>query len=252
MKKIVLISGGFDPIHSGHIEYIKEAKKLGDILVVAANSDAWLEKKKGKAFLPIKERIAILESIKGVDFAMSFDDRDGSAKAAIRMVRQSYPQDKIIFANGGDRVARNIPETSIRDPNIEFVYGVGGSNKKNSSSWILQEWKSDGEKIFRPWGYYRVLYDIPGTKVKELTVDPGKSLSKQKHLNRSEFWIVAEGVATVYSGDVSLGVFLSKHQQITIEKRTWHRLVNEFPNPLRIIEVQYGVSCTEEDIERAD
>jgi hypothetical protein len=75
-------------------------------------------------------------SIKMVDFVIDFDDADGSAKHAIQMVRQSYPQDQIIFANGGDRTTDNIPEMNVADANIKFVFGVGGFNKANSSSWI--------------------------------------------------------------------------------------------------------------------
>ena len=157
MKTIVLITGGFDPIHSGHIAYIQAAKKLGDILVVGVNTDIWLTRKKGAAFMPLSERTTILRNIVGVDFVIDFDDTDGSAKNAIWMVRQSYPQDHIIFANGGDRTQENIPEMDTADENISFVFGVGGENKKNSSSWILQEWKAP--KTERQWGYYRVLHE---------------------------------------------------------------------------------------------
>ena len=141
MKNIVLITGGFDPIHSGHIAYLQAAKKLGDILVVGVNSDAWLTRKKGRAFMPLQERAAILRAVAGVDFVIDFDDSDNSARHAIWMVRQSYPQDHIIFANGGDRTQANIPEMTVEDANLEFVFGVGGENKQNSSSWILTEWK---------------------------------------------------------------------------------------------------------------
>ena len=79
MKTIVLVTGGFDPIHSGHINYIKEAKKLGDILVVGVNSDDWLTRKKGRPFMPLSERAEILRNIVGVDFVIDFDDSDGSA-----------------------------------------------------------------------------------------------------------------------------------------------------------------------------
>lgn len=139
---IVLVTGGFDPIHSGHIEYFQSAKELGNFLCVGVNSDDWLVRKKGKAFLPFSERSTIVNALKGVDFVIDFDDTDGSAKDAIRKVRSQFPGANIIFANGGDRTDKNIPEMDIKDDNLVFVFGVGGSNKKNSSSWILNNWKS--------------------------------------------------------------------------------------------------------------
>jgi cytidyltransferase-like protein len=252
MKSIVLITGGFDPLHSGHIAYFKAAKKLGDILVVGVNSDAWLTRKKGSPFMPFRERAEIVRNIVGVDFVIDFDDNDGSAKHAITMVRQSYPTDKIIFANGGDRTNDNIPEMDIVDNNLQFVFGVGGFNKANSSSWILQEWKAP--KTERQWGYYRVLHEVPGMKVKELTVDPGKSLSMQKHDLRSEYWIVSEGQAVVNRFtplDFELPpATLDKHDQLHITKQEWHQLTNPYDHPLKIVEIQYGEQCIEEDIER--
>ena len=138
--KVVLITGGFDPIHSGHIAYIKAARELGDRLIIGVNSDNWLERKKGKFFMSFKERYSIVDAIKGVDLAISFDDSDGSAKDAIRIVRDMYPNDEIVFANGGDRTKENIPEMSVNDTNISFVFGVGGEDKMNSSSWILNNY----------------------------------------------------------------------------------------------------------------
>ena len=253
MKKIVLCTGGFDPLHSGHIAYFKAAKSLGDILVVGLNSDSWLSRKKGAPFMPFKERSAIVKNIVGVDFVIDFKDLDGSAKHAIWMVRQSYPQDKIIFVNGGDRNEGNIPEMDVDDKNIEFVFGVGGDDKKNSSSWILQDWKAP--KTERPWGYYRVLHeDGKEVKLKELTVDPGQALSMQRHDNRNEFWFVSRGTATVYtlnsSTDFDLLGNYPEHTHIWIDNRQWHQLRNETDQPLKIIEIQYGTNCAEEDIER--
>ena len=253
MKKIVLITGGFDPLHSGHIAYFKAAKTLGDMLIVGLNSDEWLERKKGRAFMPWNERLCVVNNLSMVDEVYTFDDTDGSAKSFIRQVRAHYPDAALIFANGGDRTASNIPEMDIIDDNLEFAFGVGGDEKKNSSSWILEEWKSP--KTLRQWGYYRVLHENnPTVKLKELTVDPGKALSMQRHDKRNEFWFVSQGIATVYTLNVStdlelLGMY-KKHQHIWIDNRQWHQLRNDTKEPLKIIEIQYGDNCVEEDIER--
>lgn len=250
---VVIITGGFDPLHSGHLEYIRAARELGDMLIVGVNSDEWLVRKKGRSFMPASERRQIIEAIKGVDKAIEFDDRDDTGKAVINWARLTYPNAKIIFANGGDRTADNIPEMDTDVTNIEFVFGVGGQNKLNSSSWILQEWKSP--KTERLWGYYRVLHENGNeVKLKELVVEPRKYLSMQKHSNRLELWFVAEGTATVYtvnsSSDEELDGVYTKFQSIHIATNQWHRLANETDKPLKIIEIQYGTECSEEDIER--
>jgi len=143
--KIVVVSGGFDPIHSGHIAMLREASGMGDKLIVGVNSDEWLTRKKGKPFMNIHERKTILQSIRWVDEVWEFDDSDGTACDLLERVRTHHQQIlpmlsnfQIWFANGGDRNESNNAEISV--PNINFVYGVGGSNKKNSSSWILRNW----------------------------------------------------------------------------------------------------------------
>ena len=140
--KVVLITGGFDPLHSGHIAYIKAARSLGSLLVIGVNSDSWLERKKGRAFMPFSERSEIIENLYQVHRVIKFNDDDGTAKDAIIQVRKMFPMNEIIFANGGDRTADNIPEMDIKDDNLVFKFGVGGEDKKNSSSWILEEWKA--------------------------------------------------------------------------------------------------------------
>jgi cytidyltransferase-like protein len=249
MRKIVLVSGGFDPLHSGHINLFSAARKLGDSLIVAVNSDQWLQRKKGKSFMPLSERINIAQNLKMVDLAFEFDDSDGSARDAISVALSWYPDCELIFANGGDRTEGNIPEMDNTDERVTFEFGVGGSDKANSSSWILSEWKSP--KTIRPWGYYRNLHqDGPGTKVKELTVKPNARLSMQRHFHRSEHWICTYGKATVILGENNESVVLQKHDQLHIPVGTWHQLSNLTDQDLRIVEIQYGNNCIEEDIER--
>jgi cytidyltransferase-like protein len=250
--RIVLVTGGFDPLHSGHIEYFESAKKLGNMLVVGINTDDWLVRKKGQAFLDEYERSRIIESLKVVDKVVCYPDADGSSKNTITGVRAMYPDATIIFANGGDRTKENIPEMDLIDNKLEFVFGVGGENKVNSSSWILQEWKAP--KTERPWGYYRVLHEVKGTKVKELTIEPGQSLSMQRHKSRSEYWHVTSGTAVVCSmmpnGYSLPALKLETHSDYKVPKNDWHQLTNPFDVPCKLVEIQFGKLCNEEDIER--
>jgi mannose-6-phosphate isomerase-like protein (cupin superfamily) len=189
-----------------------------------------------------------------VDGTVEFNDSDGTAKNAIRKIRLNYPSDTIIFANGGDRNETNIPEIDVHDPDLQFVFGIGGTDKINSSRLLLDEWKSP--KTERPWGYYRILHNVDThVKVKELTVEPKMCLSMQRHQKRAEFWFVAEGEATVYTvdpynTDYDLMASPARHQHTWIEYNEWHMLCNETDQPLKIIEIQYGENCAEEDIER--
>jgi len=251
-RKVVLVTGGFDPLHSGHLEYFKSAKKLGDILVVGINSDQWLSRKKGRPFMPIVERTSIVENLSMVDHCILYDDGDGSSIEAIKNVRSLYPDSDIIFANGGDRTKDNIPEMSHKDDHLSFVFGVGGEDKRNSSSWILEEWKSP--KITRPWGYYRVLDDQSTYKVKELVIEPGKSLSMQRHFKRCEHWYILKGkcdIVTEYNGSI-ITVTKYPNEEYVIGKNVWHQGQNNDTEPCHILEVQYGSECIECDIERRD
>ena len=252
MKQIVLVTGGFDPIHSGHLEYFKAAKALGDMLIVGLNSDAWLTRKKGRPFMNYVELFLITANLKMVDEVIAFEDNDNSSCAAIERVLAEHPDAQIIFANGGDRTVNNIPEMTVKSDRLVFKFAVGGSHKANSSSWILEDWKTP--KTYRDWGYYRVLHEVPGMKVKELTVDPGKTLSMQKHDHRSEYWIVSEGECVVHSimdsGYALPPLLLTKHQEMHIPVGEWHQLSNVSDRPCRVVEIQFGDQCIEEDIQR--
>ena len=250
--KAVLVTGGFDPIHSGHISYLKNAKKLGDVLIVGLNSDEWLIRKKSSFFMEWNERASIIREMSCVDDVIAFDDSDGSAIDAIEQCLEKY--DDVVFANGGDRIKTNIPEMKrlYNDERVEFVFSVGGSEKMNSSSKILSEWKS--QKVYREWGYYRVLHnDGIETKVKELVVNPHSKLSLQNHNGRSEHWIVTTGEARVRLGQnlETINEFnLKKHNEINIPVNYLHQLINDTSEELKIVEIQYGAFCTEDDIQR--
>ena len=142
MNDIILVSGGFDPIHSGHIYLIANASKYGDV-VVLLNSDAWLIQKKGKEFLPYKEREMIMNALKSVIDVISFDDSDQTCVEGIRKAIEKYPNQKIKFANGGDRNDNTLPlpeKVYCEQNKVKVLWGIGGDNKANSSSWILKKW----------------------------------------------------------------------------------------------------------------
>ena len=140
MKKIVCVSGGFDPIHVGHVRMIQEASALGDELIVIINNDHWLTKKKGYVFMPQDQRREIIEAMKGVSRVVftshSPNDDDRSVCRELRFIR---PQ---VFANGGDRKPDGdpVPEVAVcEELGIEMVYNVGQGGKVQSSSWLTAE-----------------------------------------------------------------------------------------------------------------
>lgn len=126
----IMLSGGFDPIHIGHVRMILAAAELGNVIIVA-NSDRWLMNKKGYIFMPWKERAEILSSIRGVQDVVTVDDADGTVCEALRRVKSD------MFGNGGDRTKHNTPEMKVcEELGIEMVWGLGG-NKIQSSSELV-------------------------------------------------------------------------------------------------------------------
>tara|TARA_X000000368_G_scaffold418978_1_gene421206 strand:+ start:1602 stop:2375 length:774 start_codon:yes stop_codon:yes gene_type:complete len=251
--KIIVVSGGFDPIHSGHIAYFESAKEFGDKLIVALNSDEWLVNKKGKYFMPYSERKSIIENLSMVDDVINFEDDDiGSATNALIKIKEMYPNDEIAFANGGDRNKENITEMSVEG--IEFLFSVGGDDKKNSSSWILKKWQYYHEE--RLWGSFYNLFEDEQVKVKELIVEPGKGMSFQKHFKRHEIWLVSKGSCIVnYSKDDpnnKENVQLNKFDHYLVPLGEWHQITNPFDEACHLIEIQYGEACVEDDIERTE
>lgn len=251
MYKIVLVTGGFDPIHSGHISYLRAAAELGDRLVVGLNSDEWLARKKGRAFLPLEERKIIVEGLEMVDRCIVFDDSDNSACLAIDSILGDT-MDTVVFANGGDRNDVNTPEYARyqNHPDVEFEFNVGGG-KTNSSSWILNRWRNE-RFAERTWGQWKVYDEGLGWKVKQLVVYPGQSLSNQKHEFRNEHWHVLEGGVDIHLEypDKKSVISLAAHTKFIIPQGVWHRTVNNGKKNAVILETQYGKKCEESDIIR--
>jgi len=243
--KIAVVSGGFDPLHSGHLRLLKEASEMGDKLVVLLNSDEWLKRKKGSPFMPFSERAAILKALEFVDEVQSFDDKDNSAIAGLNYLLKFNKDDTIIFCNGGDRLGDNIPEVFVKG--INFVYGVGGYQKENSSSKILQITK-------KRWGSYRVIFRDGKVKVKELIIAPGEEISYQRHFKRSEIWFISKGKCMVKHAKTDKYRYtlrvLKEDDVFTVRAEEWHQITNNSSKPCHIIEIQYGEQMSEEDIER--
>ena len=261
--KLGLYGGTFDPIHNGHTHVITQLIQRGivdHVLVVPAGEPRLREnapkatgaQRRTMCQLAINDLPPEIRSKVEVNPIEILRMGPSYTIDTVEAVKQAYPDDEIIFANGGDRTPENIPEQVFDD--VEFVFGVGGDNKANSSSWILQEWKTP--KTERAWGYYRVLHEVgANTKLKELTVTPKTCLSMQRHDSRAEFWFVAEGEATVYtldeaSTDQEVKCQLTMHEHTFINVNEWHQLCNETDQLLKLIEIQYGEDCVEEDIER--
>ena len=251
MSNAVLVTGGFDPLHKGHIEYFMEAKKLGDNLIVGLNSDHWLTRKKGKPFMSLENRSSIIQNLSMVDEVIMYNDEDDTSCHAIEQVLHSY--DNVIFANGGDRILSNIPEYERygSDKRVKFVCNVGG-DKTESSSWLLDEWKSP--KTLRKWGYYKDLYMGEGFKVKELVIEPFSCLSMQRHEHRSELWNLVSGQAEIHLGlgEKQMVYELNNDASCLIEKGEWHMGCNMTDKPAHIVEIWRGNTeeLSEKDIER--
>lgn len=136
-RPIIAVSGGFDPVHIGHIRMIQDAARYGDVMVII-NSDDWLMRKKGYVFMPWEERAEIMGNIKGVRFVTQVDDSDGTVCEALKRHRPDA------FANGGDRKTENTPEMDVcEELGIQMMWAIGGSNKPQSSSWLVNKLKEN-------------------------------------------------------------------------------------------------------------
>ena len=158
---IMILSGGFDPVHKGHVRMFKAAKNQARKVIVGINSDEWLIRKKGKGFMNFAERAEIIKAFRFVDEVMRFNDKDDTAIGLLTHVQMLYPECSIAFGNGGDRNDKNTPEKGFCDAyNIDMVWQVGGGKVQSSSNLIS---KSEPQKI--PLKYVEQLNDIKTNKL---------------------------------------------------------------------------------------
>ena len=201
--------------------------------------------------MPFNEREIIISNLAMIDEVIGFDDdNQGSCCSALESVKLKYPQDEIIFCNGGDRKEENIPEMNVAG--VTFLFGVGGENKINSSSTILKDWQFDSEQ--RVWGKFYNLFQDNRIKLKELILEPGKGMSFQRHKHRNEIWFVSKGSCLVNHSiddpDNINEIILSNEEVFHVKQGEWHQLINPSDEICHIIEIQYGELTNEEDIER--
>ena len=253
-KKYVVISGGFDPIHSGHINLIQNAAELGNLLVIV-NNDNFLRNKKGFIFMNNSERIRVISSIKGVDETFLSIDEDHTVRESLKyLLKKGF--DIKYFANGGDRnLPEDIPEFKVcRNNNIELIFDVGGSKTQSSSKlanslydqMLLNE---DNTNIYeKPWGFYKTFISDGDYLLKKIFINPNEEISEQSHNFRDEHWIVVAGEVEILAGDKKYTK--TKNQHIFIDKKLRHKITNNHDVPAIIIEIQTGVILSESDIIR--
>lgn len=181
-NKIVVASGYFNPLHSGHLYYLEKAKKLGDKLIVIVNNDKQVKLKGSIPFMNENERVKIISSLKCVDKVFLSIDKDKTVCKSLEYLKPNF------FAKGGDSTPKNVPELNLcKKLGARVVFNVGGK-KTNSSSILIK--KSISKNIAtKPWGYFEILLEGKGFWFKKLCFNYGRT-SLQSHKNRDEIWLI--------------------------------------------------------------
>jgi len=248
----VAVSGGFDPIHIGHVRMLRAARKLGDKLVVILNNDNWLRAKKGFVFMPQSERAELLRAFAEVDKVVITDHKkDDLDTSVVRSLEKLRPA---IFANGGDRKpgADSIPEVALcKKLGIKPVYNVGYGGKVQSSSRMIKAARRPVSKTVRPWGEYYGWDSGKGWNLKTIYLKRGKRVSLQYHNNREEWWLLVEGdaTATMRESRSTRSFPLKKGEVFRVRKKQIHRLSSKMGGV--VVEVAYG-NFDEKDIVRLE
>jgi len=250
----VIVSGGFDPIHLGHLNLINEASKLGKVIVIV-NSDEFLLKKKGFYLIPSNERVEIIKNLKNVTSVFLSIDKDASVSESIKTLAADKSFNIKFFANGGDRKNESdIPEKKICEENdIKLIFDVGGGKTQSSSSLfkeaidIFNFYKNYTKK---PWGSYLNLLKESNFLVKKILVDVNEEISYQSHKYRDEHWILVDGSLEVINGSSTR--ILKSNDYDFIKRGAKHKIKNIGSSTAVMIEIQFGDKIDENDINRYD
>ena len=250
----VIVSGGFDPIHLGHLNLINEASKLGKVIVIV-NSDEFLLKKKGFYLIPSNERVEIIRNLKNVASVFLSIDKDASVSESIKTLAADKSFNIKFFANGGDRKNESdIPEKKICEENdIKLIFDVGGGKTQSSSSLfkeaidIFNFYKNYTKK---PWGSYLNLLKESNFLVKKILVDVNEEISYQSHKYRDEHWILVDGSLEVINGSSTR--ILKSNDYDFIKRGAKHKIKNIGSSTAVMIEIQFGDKIDENDINRYD
>tara|TARA_B100001093_G_scaffold520314_1_gene614583 strand:- start:4472 stop:5263 length:792 start_codon:yes stop_codon:yes gene_type:complete len=250
----VIVSGGFDPIHLGHLNLINEASKLGKVIVIV-NSDEFLLEKKGFYLIPSNERVEIIKNLKNVASVFLSIDKDASVSESIKTLAADKSFNIKFFANGGDRKNESdIPEKKICEENdIKLIFDVGGGKTQSSSSLF-----KDAIDIFnfyknytkKPWGSYLNLLKESNFLVKKILVDVNEEISYQSHKYRDEHWILVDGSLEVINGSSTR--ILKSNDYDFIKRGAKHKIKNIGSSTAVMIEIQFGDKIDENDINRYD
>ena len=245
-----LVSGGFDPVHVGHLRMFQDAKNLSNKVILLLNNDEWLIKKKGKPFMNQNQRKEILEEFKSITEVIIQTSSEKSSSRAIEEFVNNNSNKSICYCNGGDRSnIKNILESDIcQKLGVSLEFGIGGEEKVESSSQLTKNYLGNVEK--RPWGNYHIIAKNTGYQIKEIKVTQGSKLSLQKHEARSEFWQIVKGDSKITIENQEY--FLKEKEHIYIPKDTIHRIENIGKEELIFIEIQLGEILKEEDIIRLE
>ena len=250
-EHIVAVSGGFDPIHIGHLDMIRDAGLYGDKVVVIVNNDNWLMDKKGFVFMPEKERCELIKGLKGVhEVYLTKHKKNDPDRSVCEALKEIKPQ---VFANGGDRKSiEDVPETKVcHDLRIEMIFNVGGG-KVQSSSWLTG--KLAAPVVQKPWGFMQTFRQENKWWVKTLTLKPGQRISLQSHEHRGEMWMVVEGEVFVELRNLKTGELDHNSRKagefVAFDPEIIHRATNKSNKPATFVEVVYGTKADEADIIR--